>query len=416
MEKIFISNLTIENVRHLRNISIPLSVGESKHLIFTGRNGCGKTSVLEALSQYLNTIATSDRIEKASYFLKNHEERLKTLQDQNVRTSETIEEEKSVKKYKNELDAIKSGISVKFNQADDRIRYCFEKGQFIIACYKADRVFLADKPLHVEKIKLNDKYLITDRPRKDFVKYLLDIKVTEALAKSKGNYEKAEIISKWFSNFERLLQKIFDDASLQLIFEEDTFSFFIKEENREIFDFNTMSSGFAAVLDIVLDIILRMEKQSNKTFDFNIPGIVLIDEIETHLHLELQKSVLNLLTTVFPNVQFIMSTHSPFVLNSLPNVVIYDLENGVLVENGLSDIPYNGIVEGYFNSSEMSNLLKKKFDRYCHLVKQDTLSDDDFAEIAELEMFLSEIPDYLALNITTEFQRLKLEFEKREDI
>ena len=40
----------------------------------------------------------------------------------------------------------------------------------------------------------------------------------------------------------------------------------------------------------------------------------------------------------------------------------------------------------------------------------------DFEEIAGLEMFLNEIPDYLALNITTEYQRLKLELESREDI
>lgn len=58
---------------------------------------------------------------------------------------------------------------------------------------------------------------------------------------------------------------------------------------RESFDFNTLSSGYAAVLDIVVDLIIRMEKQSNRSFDFSIHGIVLVDEIETHLHLELQK-------------------------------------------------------------------------------------------------------------------------------
>src|SRR5699024_2640346 len=108
-----------------------------------------------------------------------------------------------------------------------------------------------------------------------------------------------------------LLRRIFDDDSLELIFDEDTFSFSIKEKNRDLFDFNTLSSGFAAVLDIILDLIVRMEKKTQRSFDFNIPGIVLIDEIETHLHIELQKSVLSLLTTIFPNVQFIMSTHSP---------------------------------------------------------------------------------------------------------
>ena len=49
-------------------------------------------------------------------------------------------------------------------------------------------------------------------------------------------------------------------------------------------------------------------------------------------------------------------------------------------------------------------------------MKKQNLTDDDFEEIAYLEMYLNEIPDYLALNITTEYKRLKLELESREDI
>lgn len=52
-------------------------------------------------------------------------------------------------------------------------------------------------------------------------------------------------------------------------------------------------------------------------------------KIETHLHLELQKNIMSLLTTIFHNIQFIVTTHSPFILNSLDNVVIYDLENHI---------------------------------------------------------------------------------------
>lgn len=111
-----------------------------------------------------------------------------------------------------------------------------------------------------------------------------------------------------------------------MVFDEDTFKFSIAMDGREPFDFNTLSSGYAAILDIVADLIIRMEKQINRSFDFNIPGVVLIDEIETHLHLELQKNIMKLLITVFPNMQFIVSSHSPFILNCLDNVVIYDLE------------------------------------------------------------------------------------------
>ena len=46
---------------------------------------------------------------------------------------------------------------------------------------------------------------------------------------------------------------------------------------------------------------------------------------------------------------------------------------------------------------------------------QESLSVEELEEIADLEFYLDEIPDYLALNLTTEYQRLKLKFEKREE-
>ena len=161
---------------------------------------------------------------------------------------------------------------------------------------------------------------------------------------------------------------------------------------------------------------LRNNHQTERRFDFSVAGIVLIDEIETHLHLELQRKILDLLTSIFPNIQFIMSTHSPFIINSVDNAVIYDLEKKLLVKDGLSDVPYTGIVEGYFNANEMSVLLQKKFDRYKELANKEKLTEEDFDEIAELEMYLNEVPDYLALNLTTEYQRLKEGLRSREDI
>ena len=49
MRNIFITELDIEKVRHLKNITISLSQDKMKHLIFTGKNGSGKTSVLQIL-------------------------------------------------------------------------------------------------------------------------------------------------------------------------------------------------------------------------------------------------------------------------------------------------------------------------------------------------------------------------------
>ena len=307
-----------------------------------------------------------------------------------------------------------AGVWLDFNTSFVAIRKQFEEGRFVVAYYKADRVFSSVEPKHVEKVQLKSDYAINAMPRTEFIKYLLDLKMTEALALSNGKKDKANKISEWFGKFEDLLKKIFDDNSVRLEFDEETFKFSIVMNDREPFDFNTLSSGYAAVLDVVVDLMIRMEKQLNRSFDFNISGIVLIDEVETHLHLELQKNVMKLLTTVFPNIQFIVSSHSPFILNSLDNVIIYDLENKMLVEHGLSDVPYSGIVEGYFGADELSDELRDKFETYKKLVNKSELDNDDYDQIADLEMYLDEIPDYLALTLTTEYQELKARLRARE--
>jgi predicted ATP-binding protein involved in virulence len=57
-------------------------------------------------------------------------------------------------------------------------------------------------------------------------------------------------------------------------------------------------------------------------------GIVLIDEIELHLHPKWQRNIVPALTKTFPNIQFIITTHSPQVLSYVPNGSAFSIENG----------------------------------------------------------------------------------------
>lgn len=416
MENLFITNIKVNKVRHLKDFEIDLSEQKAKHLILTGKNGCGKTSLLDAMATFLDSILGSNDLGGKLRSLEANKKILKWYQNNDHTDKDIEEEQKSVEFHEELIKKMGGGVMLEMNCPLEKMRNCFEQGQFIAAYYKADRVFTAEVPKYVEKIELKSDYAIDEAPRENFIKYLLDLKMTQALAITGGKTEKAEQIKDWFDKFQGMLQQIFEDDSVKLEFDEDTFKFRIVMDNREPFDFNTLSSGYAAILDIVVDLIIRMEKQTNKVFDFSIPGVVLIDEIESHLHLALQKNIIGLLTTIFPNVQFIVSTHSPFVLNSLEDVTIYDLEQHLEVKNGLADVPYAGIVEGYFNADSMSETLRDKYKKYQTLVKEKELTDDDFEEIADLEMYLDEIPDYLALNITTEYQRLKAELRNRGDI
>jgi hypothetical protein len=58
--------------------------------------------------------------------------------------------------------------------------------------------------------------------------------------------------------------------------------------------------------------------------------------------------------------------------------------------------------------------MRTRFERFKDLVGKAALSDDELIEIAELEVYLDEVPDYLALGFASEYSRLKLEFESRE--
>ena len=65
------------------------------------------------------------------------------------------------------------------------------------------------------------------------------------------------------------------------------------------------------------------------------------------------------LTKIFPKIQFIVTTHSPFVLSSEANAVVFDLEKKILVED-MSGFSLDSIVEGYFDSDKYSQILKNK--------------------------------------------------------
>lgn len=409
MADTFLTGIEIKKVRHLQNISIPLSTEKRKHLILTGKNGSGKTSVLERLKENLEYLVSNE-----FQFCSEIEKMIKYYNNQLSQegTSDAIKSQKEKAQsnalyYQNKLLAWTDGVVAQCDYMTLREKY--KEGNFIIAYYKATRLSKVETSNTIERIELKNQYQIKDTPGTKLVKYMVGLKATQAFALQKNDMNRVAEIEGWFQRFESILKRVFEDQSLKLDFNIESFSFSIIQKNREPFDFNTLSSGYAAVFDIINDLIMRVEKKGDNT-----EGIVLIDEIETHLHLELQKDILSLLVQMYPKIQFIVSTHSPFILSSIDNAVIYDLENKTLVPNGLTNLPYEGIVEGYFETDRLSDELRNKFERYKSLVSKNQLSDTEYAEIMELEMALDEIPDYLALEFTTEYQRLKLEFENRE--
>lgn len=416
MNQHFITKLHIDKVRHLQHVSIPLSESTCKHLILTGKNGSGKTSVIEALAANLSsfTISPVDFNSIRTYhedLIPMWENELKTLEKTDIKYAEL---QSNIKNTNNFLHRYVQGVRADFRDENGMHSKALS-GDYIFAYYKAEREYHVPNEKHISKVDLKDTYTMKEHPGNDFVKYILDLKSTCAMAEVSGKKERAEEIKGWFQNFDHVLQLIFDQEPVHLDFDIENFTFHIVVPGREPFSFDTLSSGYAAILDIIVDLMMRMEKHRGKHYD--LEGVVLIDEIETHLHLELQKKIMPILTTLFPNIQFIITTHSPFILNSIADAVIYDLANQTLVQEpeGLSNIPYDGIVDGYFHVSKLSQDLQQKYSAYKALAGKAELTDEDVRKLSELEYYLDEIPDYLGLDFMADYKKTKLELAKREE-
>lgn len=117
-----------------------------------------------------------------------------------------------------------------------------------------------------------------------------------------------------------------------------------------------LSSGELSILAIFAELLRRGDSAFGMKPMDQFTGTVLIDEVDKHLHIQLQKEVLPLLFSLFPKIQFIVSSHSPFLNmglaeQSIDRAVIFDLDN-----NGIESSPTNNSV--YENAYE--EFLKEK--------------------------------------------------------
>jgi predicted ATP-binding protein involved in virulence len=86
-----------------------------------------------------------------------------------------------------------------------------------------------------------------------------------------------------------------------------------KEKNSEV-SFDQLSAGYKGVITIICDLIARLSEKQQVENISDFQGVVLIDEVELHLHPKWQYGFMQKLRTTFPLIQFIVTTHSPTVL------------------------------------------------------------------------------------------------------
>ena len=397
MSNVFISKIHIKKCRHLENIDIELSKYEIKHLVLTGKNGSGKTSLAMAIANHLYLMhgpgsqchVTTDGV---SFLIPYKSEQDYVYGKLNI----YFGAEKLLKSQI--VNATERNTCLNHNA--ERIDTKNLHFDHLLSYLPADRRLSLRIPKSIEKVDLEDKKLSSN----DFLAYMVFLRHQMTDALYDGDTSQTEKLKTWFDNLLQMLRKSFNEPHLQMKYDRELLNFRLTLPEREEFMLNEMADGYSSLLGMVAWLIMKMDGCSFMVYDK--PGIVVVDEIETHLHVELQKLVLPFLTGMFPNIQFIVTTHSPFVISSLANAVVYDLEKQIRVED-MTAYSYEGIVEHYYDTSQYSKEAEKQFGIYMSLACKDDRTQAESMQFINALTYLKQVPDGAAQELVFAFREME---------
>ena len=193
----------------------------------------------------------------------------------------------------------------------------------------------------------------------------------------------------------------------------DSKNVFFREGNENRVAALQMSDGFRSVLSLTFelirqlirvygsDLVFRKIKKGNMVID--LPGVVLVDEIDVHLHPTWQTHIGNWFLKYFPNLQFIVTTHSPLVCRACEKGSIWRLaapgsnqESGEVTGLDRERLIYGNVLDAYgtelFGQDvERSDQSQKKLERLAHLSQLNAfgkISDPEKKEMQDLRKIL----------------------------
>jgi predicted ATP-dependent endonuclease of OLD family len=241
--------------------------------------------------------------------------------------------------------------------------------------------------------------------------HLVNLANRSKWAKAENDDKKTREIDNWFAHFENQLKKLLEDNSAHLEINPDTLKYTIVQDSKPPYTFQQLSAGYRAILDIYAELLMRTEYF--KVMPNELTGVVLVDEIDTHLHLSLQRLILPFFTESFPKIQFIVTTHSPFVLMSTPDTIVFDLAQNEPITEDLSYYTYSAVMKGLWNIKPIAISLEESIKEIARILNAEI---KDFERLKSLVDKIKKYEDVLDPESKSFFLRGLEALEEHENV
>lgn len=339
-----IKRLILENFRGFDRRELEFS---DRFNVFIGDNATGKTAILDALAiclgQVLEGLPPIDgddqpRIEDDDVYLVGYPSKGVYQVEPQYPASVTCEadlvgerESWGVKRSSHGQTTIIHQIAAISSRLWEGIRDGRDVTLPLIAYYAAERlhggdartpsVAPGDNLSHlVEPMSRTQGYGGCLKPQisvEDFARWFATLTIAEIQERTQNPHLRAA---------KRALAGCLKDCE-EVIWEVRRSELVIRFEDGRILPFRTLSHGYRSVLAMVADMAWRASVLNPNADDpaAETPGVVLIDELDLHLHPKWQREVVEQLRTTFPRVQFFTTTHSPFIIQAMQAEEVIDL-------------------------------------------------------------------------------------------
>lgn len=416
----YIDNVHLENIRCCKDLQLFFD-GKPSSILLCGDNGDGKSTVLRSIAMGLCDESSAAALlrDLPGDFVRDGEEKALIsiiLRNKNARyrIETTIESLKTFEKVSQKIFK----LSGKKKKKLDSEQFSWE--DIFVSAYGAgirtngtadyqDYVAVdAVYPLYKYDIPLQNPELAFRRIIDD--------------SRRRGKYVKGK--ESWAKDMHRYLIKLLKDA-LDLKTKDQVFlsptGLEVKSSRWGLIELGALGDGYKAITTCILDMLswwmlyLKLHKKSVYK-NRNIEGIVLIDEIEQHLHPRWQLKVIELLRRVFPKIQFIFTTHSPLVISSYEGTSICQLRQGeVTVRKAYGWLPGDVYLEIMGLSSLRPKPVRENMERFekLHIKKiRKKISNEEEAELRELRRLMRSYRGHDANAVMIEINNLAKELKK----